>query len=547
MQTNASPPSAREVIRSTSTTNVSNQGLEKAADGRADRPRRPFGLRWRSSVWFITLGVFVDILIYSLIVPVIPFRLQDLGYDGVSGLVGWLLFAYSAALVISTPPIAHLTELYKNRRTPLLLGQGALIAAQIMLMEAPKYWLMVLARIAQGVSASVIWVVGLALVCDTVPSTIVGKQLGFVAMGASFGFVVGPPVSGALNDRFGFRGPFIFGIIVTFIEFMCRVLIIERKEAERWDASLSPLVRTNTSSSRRPAYGGTSNEKRDEPAPTDVLTAPADADAGLEAPSGSAAAAAMGTDAAAAQTAPQLSIVRLLWLMVKSKRTMAPVLLAFVYGAVLTSQEPVVPLYLGGTYGLDTSQIGLVYIAAVIPSFICKPPFPSPLSGWWADKHGATSAVLISVVCSLPFFFLIAIKSSLAYFIVMIALESFFFYGTLSPVTAELAAVTQSLDGVGYGHSYGAFNIAYGLGSAVGPVIGGQIYDHASNGWMIVNFFDAGLAIAAVVFCVFCFGEEPLSTKIVRRLRKRSSSDPEAGLEQDEHTTSEPTGVAEVE
>ena len=42
----------------------------------------------------------MDILIYSLIVPVIPFRLQDLGYDGVSGLVGWLLFAYVCFLAL---------------------------------------------------------------------------------------------------------------------------------------------------------------------------------------------------------------------------------------------------------------------------------------------------------------------------------------------------------------------------------------------------------------------------------------------------------------
>ena len=65
----------------------------------------------------------------------------------------------------ATPFIAHLTELYKNRRIPLLLGQVALIASQVMLMEAPKFWVMVLARVAQGMSASVIWVVGLALVC----------------------------------------------------------------------------------------------------------------------------------------------------------------------------------------------------------------------------------------------------------------------------------------------------------------------------------------------------------------------------------------------
>jgi len=60
--------------------------------------RRPRGLKWRSSVWFVTLvvalGVTTDLLVYSLIVPIIPFQLEHLGYSGVSGLVGWLLFAY---------------------------------------------------------------------------------------------------------------------------------------------------------------------------------------------------------------------------------------------------------------------------------------------------------------------------------------------------------------------------------------------------------------------------------------------------------------------
>ncbi len=62
-----------------------------------------------------------------------------------------------------TPPIAFLSERYKNRKIPLLCGQAALIGSQVLLMEAPTYWVMVLARIAQGISACVIWVVGLAL------------------------------------------------------------------------------------------------------------------------------------------------------------------------------------------------------------------------------------------------------------------------------------------------------------------------------------------------------------------------------------------------
>lgn len=55
-------------------------------------------------------------------------------------------------------------------------------------------------------------------------------------------FLVGPPVGGALYTAFGYRGPFIFGIIVTFIDFIGRLVIIERKDAmlygqDNWVAS----------------------------------------------------------------------------------------------------------------------------------------------------------------------------------------------------------------------------------------------------------------------------------------------------------------------
>ena len=56
-----------------------------------------------------------------------------------------------------------LSENYASRRTPLIMGLVTLLASQIMLMESPAYWLMCLARVLQGISSSVVWVVGLAL------------------------------------------------------------------------------------------------------------------------------------------------------------------------------------------------------------------------------------------------------------------------------------------------------------------------------------------------------------------------------------------------
>lgn len=46
---------------------------------------------------------------------------------------------------------------------PLIFGLLALTGSQIMLMEAPSYWVMALARVIQGISSSAVWIVGLAL------------------------------------------------------------------------------------------------------------------------------------------------------------------------------------------------------------------------------------------------------------------------------------------------------------------------------------------------------------------------------------------------
>lgn len=44
------------------------------------------------------LGVATDLLVYSIIIPVVPFRLEHLGYSNVSVLMGWLLFAYVSVI-----------------------------------------------------------------------------------------------------------------------------------------------------------------------------------------------------------------------------------------------------------------------------------------------------------------------------------------------------------------------------------------------------------------------------------------------------------------
>lgn len=74
-----------------------------------------------------------------------------------------------------------------NRKAPLLAGLIALTGATVLLHVGPTIGVLVLARILQGISAAVVWVVGLALLADTIPRAELGQAMGGVFAAMSLG------------------------------------------------------------------------------------------------------------------------------------------------------------------------------------------------------------------------------------------------------------------------------------------------------------------------------------------------------------------------
>jgi len=69
---------------------------------------------------------------------------------------------------MAAPICGWLADRSQSRRLPFLLGLVLLAAATVMLCLGRSMAVLVTGRILQGLSASVVWVVGLALVADTV-------------------------------------------------------------------------------------------------------------------------------------------------------------------------------------------------------------------------------------------------------------------------------------------------------------------------------------------------------------------------------------------
>ena len=148
---------------------------------------KPIGLRWRSSTFFIVstvgIGLFTDLFLYGLIVPILPFILRDrvqLQPDQIQSHVSALLAAYAGASVLFSLPAGIIADRLPTRQLPFLTGLTALLLATLLLFLGQNVAVLVVARVLQGISAAVVWTVGLALVLDTVGPDNLGKTVGSV-------------------------------------------------------------------------------------------------------------------------------------------------------------------------------------------------------------------------------------------------------------------------------------------------------------------------------------------------------------------------------
>lgn len=153
----------------------------------ADYTVPPAGLQWRSNTLFIVatvaVGLFTDLFLYGLIVPVLPAMLQDkvgVPKEQLQSNVSGLLAAYAGASVVFSPVAGVLADRMSTRQAPFLLGLLALLGATIMLFLGRTLPVLAVARVLQGLSAAFVWTIGLALCLETVGPENLGKTIGSV-------------------------------------------------------------------------------------------------------------------------------------------------------------------------------------------------------------------------------------------------------------------------------------------------------------------------------------------------------------------------------
>jgi MFS transporter, DHA1 family, solute carrier family 18 (vesicular amine transporter), member 1/2 len=157
-------------------------------------------------VGLITLAAFVDILAYSIAVPVLPDISARLGASPT--VIGLLFASFGLSVLVTSMPIGAVSDRV-GRRLPLVAGLIVLAVAAVVFALADSLPWLFAARLAQGAADAVTWVVGLAVVADLYDNEERGRMMGLVMAGNSVGFLLGPTIGGSLYELGGARLPYL--------------------------------------------------------------------------------------------------------------------------------------------------------------------------------------------------------------------------------------------------------------------------------------------------------------------------------------------------
>lgn len=173
----------------------------------------------RHAVTFIFITVFLDMVGFGLIMPVLPRLIEDVsGADlaGASLLAGWLFFAYGGMQFLCGPLLGNLSDAY-GRRPILLLSVFGLGVDYLLTAFAPNmFWLFVGRTLAGLCGAS--YTTANAYLADITEPENRAKVFGYMGAAFGLGFIIGPAIGGILGE-YGPRVPFFAAAGISILNF----------------------------------------------------------------------------------------------------------------------------------------------------------------------------------------------------------------------------------------------------------------------------------------------------------------------------------------
>ncbi len=317
-----------------------------------------------------------------------------------------------------------------------------------------------------------VWVVGNALLADTVGTDGVGEVMGYTTMAASIGIVGGPLLGGVVYENGGYYAVFGLAFGLIGLDVILRLILIEKRHAIEWlapeeDSSQGNQQGTELSEAGKVSAGSLANSP-------DLINDP-------------------DSRAPAPETA-SLGAFGRVRVLLSMPRVLVSLWGTFVVSIILTSFDSVLPLFVQETFGWKQSGQGLIFIPLMIPHIL------SPVTGSFVDRFPRASRYMTAgaFLFSLPVLVLLRLvtHNSMPQKVLLCALLSLVgicLAIVLPPLDAEVFHAVDEKEkqvpgifgkGGAVALAFGLTNMGFATGSLVGPFLAGFIRQNAGWGTM---------------------------------------------------------------
>jgi len=189
----------------------------------------------------IFLTVFIDLIGFGIIVPLIPSYSEHFGAHG--ALIGLIFASYSAMQFIFSPIWGRLSDRHGRRPILLISTAGAAVSYMVFARSTglenhtAALWLMVVSRMFAGICGGNI-TVAQAYIADITPPAERSKKMGLIGMAFGLGFILGPFIGGESLRHLGDTGPGWVAAGLCAANFLLALFILT--ESHKPDSAQAP-------------------------------------------------------------------------------------------------------------------------------------------------------------------------------------------------------------------------------------------------------------------------------------------------------------------
>jgi DHA1 family multidrug resistance protein-like MFS transporter len=206
----------------------------------------------KRNLYILTFVLFVVMLGYGIIIPILPFYIEEMGAGGME--LGLLTASYAVMRLIFGPIWGGISDRV-GRKPILLIGIFGYVVTMIWFGLATQLWMLFAARILSGILSSATAPTTMAYISDSTSEEERGGGMGLLGMAGGVGTIFGPVLGGFLAGE-SLSIPFFIAAGLALLSFILAIIFLpeshpsqKRSDEEEpvvnlrawWEAITSPV------------------------------------------------------------------------------------------------------------------------------------------------------------------------------------------------------------------------------------------------------------------------------------------------------------------